>query len=178
MFNNFFFEYCALYVIRLKNIVEPGRPHDNKARAHCMICTNVYRHTSRTCDTYCMSTATVGCTNTPEYYVILTLTVLFLILEKCGSRSVVWHVHRFQSKWLNRTPQKIIIHRRSHTKKCSLFMRRTVRANCDNSPLWNPFPSQINSINTTSFILTFVVSLYLYLYLPSVSSLEVFRLLL
>jgi hypothetical protein len=57
-------------------------------------------------------------------------------------------------------------------------MRRTVHANYDNSPLSNPFPSQINSINTTSFILTFVVPLYLYLYLPSVSSLEIFRLLL
>ena len=164
-----------------KNVMEPGRPQDNTARAHCMVGTKVYRHTSRICDTYYLSAATVGCTNTPHYYVIPTLTVLFLIVNKCGSRSVIWHIG-FQSKWLNRTPknrvrEKIIIPNRSQKKNSSFVMRLTGNARYDNSPLSNPSPSLINSINTTSFILTFVVSLYLYIYLPNVSSLEIFRLL-
>ena len=72
-----------------KNTVEPGRPHDNMAHANFMVVTKVCTHTSRTYDIHCLSTATEGCTNGPECYIIRTLLVLFLILIKCGSSSVI-----------------------------------------------------------------------------------------
>ena len=98
VFNNlFFFENCALCEIMLKNIVQPARLHDNTVRAHCIVGTKVYRHTSRMCDSYCLSTATVGCTNTPECYVISTLPVLFLILKKMWQQ-VRYMAHRFPFK--------------------------------------------------------------------------------
>jgi len=33
----FFFEILAIYDIMWKDIVEPGRPQDNTAHAHCML---------------------------------------------------------------------------------------------------------------------------------------------
>jgi hypothetical protein len=35
--NQFFFYIFAVYDIMCENIVEPGRPQDNMAHAHCML---------------------------------------------------------------------------------------------------------------------------------------------
>ena len=45
--------------VEKKNIVDPGRTHDNMAHAHCMTNTKGYKRTLRICNTYCFSTATV-----------------------------------------------------------------------------------------------------------------------
>ena len=97
VFNNFFFrKLCPLWD-NVEKYCKPARLHDNTVRAHCIVGTKVYRHTSRMCDSYCLSTATVGCTNTPECYVISTLPVLFLILKKMWQQ-VRYMAHRFPFK--------------------------------------------------------------------------------
>jgi hypothetical protein len=63
MFNNgvFFFENRIVYEIMWKNIAEPGRlpTGENMAHAHYMLGTYCYKRTTRTCNTYCFSTAKI-----------------------------------------------------------------------------------------------------------------------
>jgi hypothetical protein len=48
IFINFFFvEICAVLEIMWRNIAEPGRPDANMAHAHCMMDTQVYKHTNK-----------------------------------------------------------------------------------------------------------------------------------
>jgi len=55
MFNNFFFENCAVCEIVWENIVEPDRPHDNMAHAHYILDTSGYKHIHRICNNWCCS---------------------------------------------------------------------------------------------------------------------------
>ena len=51
----FFFEYRGPYEIMWENIVEPERPYDNMAHAHCILDTSGNKHTHRICNTWCFS---------------------------------------------------------------------------------------------------------------------------
>jgi len=55
----FFVENLAVYEIMFENIVEPSRPDDNMAHAHCMLDTYVYKHTLKIRNNYPLSTATM-----------------------------------------------------------------------------------------------------------------------
>jgi len=57
-----------------KNIVEPGRPHDKMAYAHCMLDSEDGRHTQDT-SYFLLFHCNSGCTNAPQCYAIHTKSV-------------------------------------------------------------------------------------------------------
>jgi hypothetical protein len=60
MYSNFFLENCDAYEIMWKNIVDRCRPQMAIWRhVRCMLNTQCYKHTSRICNTYYFSTATI-----------------------------------------------------------------------------------------------------------------------
>jgi hypothetical protein len=54
-----FFLSCRLWDEGEKYCRAGQATEDNMARAHCMLVTKSYKHTLRTCDTYCFSTSTM-----------------------------------------------------------------------------------------------------------------------
>jgi len=52
---------------------------DNMTHAHCMLVTKGYKHTSRVCNTYCFSTATVVARK-PLSVITRALSVLFNVI--------------------------------------------------------------------------------------------------
>jgi len=59
VFSNFFFLWSKIVPFTWKNILGPGRTHDNMTHAYCMLDTYGYRHTPRICNIYCLHTATM-----------------------------------------------------------------------------------------------------------------------
>jgi len=58
VFNDFFFENCAVYEIMRKKYCRAGQAtDDNMAHADCMLDTYGYKYTIRICNSYCFSTA-------------------------------------------------------------------------------------------------------------------------
>jgi len=78
VFNNFFYENRAFYVIMWKNIGQIT--DDNMAHAHCMLDNSSYRETLRMCNTYFFSTATM--VTRTSFYVILYVHFLPCISQR------------------------------------------------------------------------------------------------
>jgi len=57
--NIFFFENRAVCEIMWKNTVEPGRPHDNMAHAHCLLDIKIKNTHCQNLQKLCFSTATM-----------------------------------------------------------------------------------------------------------------------
>jgi hypothetical protein len=93
----FFRKFCPLWDNVEKYCRAGQATDDNMVRARCVVGIKHYRHTSRICDTYCLSTVTVGCANTPQCYVIPTLTVFVSNCEEMR-RQDHYMVHRFPIK--------------------------------------------------------------------------------
>jgi len=59
VFKHVSFENRAVFQIMWKNILDPGRTHDNTMHAHCMLDAWGYGHTLRICNADCFSTGTM-----------------------------------------------------------------------------------------------------------------------
>ena len=69
------FLYCAVFEIMWKNIVQAGRQatDDSMTHVHCMLDTQVYRHTLRICTNYRFFHSNNDYTNMPQCHVICKL---------------------------------------------------------------------------------------------------------
>jgi hypothetical protein len=66
---NFFPENRTVYLIMWKNRVQPGATDENRAHVHCMLDTQVYKHTLTICYSYCLFHCNNGYPNASQYYV-------------------------------------------------------------------------------------------------------------
>jgi hypothetical protein len=62
-------------------MVDPDRPDDNMAHAHCMLDTQVYKHTLTVCNNYALSTTTTVARTHHNVNVIPTLPVLVEVIK-------------------------------------------------------------------------------------------------
>jgi hypothetical protein len=84
VFSNIFFRKLCRLWDNVEKYFNAGQATDDKiAHAHCMLCTYVYKHTLRKCNTYCFSTATMVA-GTPLTVTLYVITKYFKITSKSG----------------------------------------------------------------------------------------------